>query len=353
MLLLKKITLIIIRYIVARLVILGLIFSLILAVLWLMWDFKNFLQTPIQITDKDDGIILIQQGQSISDITQELHNKKIINAPLSFELYARFSLQARKIKAGQYQLTSKMTPQKILDLFVSGKSIQYKFAIIEGWTFKQLRQQIESNNSLTQSLKGLSDQEIMIKIGYPEVFPEGRFLPDTYIFPLGYRDIDLLKRSFDAMNKVVAQAWSTRVNNLPLQNALELLTLASIIEKETALASERPLIAGVFTNRLKKNMRLQTDPTVIYGLGENYKGNITKAHLTTDTPYNTYTRNGLPPTAIAMPSKEAIFAAASPSITDAIYFVAKGDGSGAHIFSKTLAEHNIAVDKYLQSRNIK
>ena len=194
----------------------------------------------------------------------------------------------------------------------------------------------------------MSDAELMAALGFPGQHPEGRFLPETYVYQRGDSDVDVLKRAHAAMEKELAEAWAARSDDLPLASPYELLTLASIIEKETGLASERPQIAGVFARRLKLGMRLQTDPTVIYGIGSSYDGNIRKVHLTTDTPYNTYTRAGLPPTPIAMPGRDALRAAAQPAAGDALYFVAVGDGSGAHVFSASYAEHNAAVARYLQ-----
>ena len=214
-----------------------------------------------------------------------------------------------------------------------GKVLQYRVTIVEGWNTRQLRAALARAQPLQHETTDLSDAELMAKIGFADQHPEGRFLPETYIYQRGDSDVDVLKRAHAAMEKELDAAWAERSDDLPLKSPYELLILASIIEKETGLASERPQIAGVFARRLKMGMRLQTDPTVIYGIGSAYDGNIRKVHLTTDTPYNTYTRAGLTPTPIAMPGRDALHAAAKPAPGDALYFVAVGDGSGAHVLS--------------------
>lgn len=225
-----------------------------------------------------------------------------------------------------------------------------KITVIEGTTFKQLRQQIEKNSEIKQTLLGKSDVEVLAMLGVPIQHPEGLFAPDTYIFALDDTDLKVLKRLYQQQEKILNKAWQNRAENLPYKTPYEALIMASIVEKETGAAAERPLIAGVFINRLRIGMRLQTDPTVIYGMGDNYNGNIRKSDLLTYTPYNIYKINGLPPTPIALPSKAAIEAALQPAKTQALYFVAKGDGSGEHTFSDSLAAHNQAVADYLQSR---
>jgi UPF0755 protein len=222
--------------------------------------------------------------------------------------------------------------------------VEYPLKIVEGWSFKQVLEALHAAPKLTHSLQGLGPKQIMAMLGYPNVHPEGRFFPDTYYYPSGMSDLLILQRAYQKMEKILDEEWEARAGDLPVRTRDEALTLASIVEKETGKPEERGLIAGVFVQRLRTGMKLQTDPTVIYGLGDKYKGNITLAHLRTPTPYNTYTRKGLPPTPIAMPGREAIHAALNPENTRALYFVSRGDGS--HVFSETLEQHNAAVQKY-------
>lgn len=308
-------------------------------------DVESFLKSPINLPEQ--GIVLdITPGMNIDDVVTLLRGKNIIRNALYLKWYARFTGDAVKLKVGEYSLQPTLYPDDLLAIITSGRVLQYNFTIIEGWNFSQLRQALEKSPHLNQTLKGLSNDEVMTALNLEGEPFEGYFLPDTYFFPKSYSDADLLKRSHAAMLKVVDEAWEKRQPNLPIKNKQELLTLASIIEKESGVASERPEIAGVFTRRLQKGMRLQTDPTVIYGLGDKYRGKIYQSDLQRDTPYNTYTRNGLPPTPIALPSREAIFAAVDPKEGKTLYFVAKGDGSGEHVFSVTLDEHNQAVREY-------
>lgn len=310
-------------------------------------DVESFLKTPVTLPES--GIVLdITPGMNIDDVVGLLRGKNIIRNALYFKWYARFTGEASKLKVGEYSLQPDLYPADLLEIITSGRVLQYNFTIIEGWNFFQLRQALEKSPHLNQTLKGLSNEEVMTALGLEGEPFEGYFLPDTYFFPKNYSDADLLKRSHKAMEKVVDEAWANKQVNIPLKNKRELLTLASIVEKESGVASERPEIAGVFTRRLQKGMRLQTDPTVIYGLGDKYRGVIYRSDLQRDTPYNTYTRDGLPPTPIAMPSREAIFAASDPKEGTTLYFVAKGDGSGEHVFSRTLEEHNRAVQQYRQ-----
>ncbi len=248
------------------------------------------------------------------------------------------------LRAGEYALTQNMSPRRLLKRMADGDVIHHQFTIIEGWRFRDLRVALAKEPKLEGSLAGLSDDEVMKQIGAENVHPEGRFLPETYSFIRGQKDTAVLKRAYRAMQSRLALRWAERDPQIPLGSADELLTLASIVEKETGQPSERPAIAGVFARRLKIPMMLQTDPTVIYGLGEAFNGNLTRRHLETDTPYNTYTRFGLPPTPIAMPGDAALLAAAHPADGDALYFVAKGNG--AHAFSATLDQHNRAVREY-------
>ncbi|MBK6728537.1 MAG: endolytic transglycosylase MltG [Xanthomonadales bacterium] len=248
------------------------------------------------------------------------------------------------LHAGEYALTQNMTPRRLLRRMADGDVIHHQFTIIEGWRFRELRLALSREERLEQTLNALSDDDVMERIGAGGVHPEGRFLPETYSFVRGQKDVDVLKRAYKAMQSRLAQRWAERDPQLPLGSPDEMLTLASIVEKETGRAGERSRIAGVFVRRLKMPMMLQTDPTVIYGIGDSYNGNITRRHLETDTPYNTYTRFGLPPTPIALPGDAALLAVARPAAGDELYFVAKGNGE--HAFSATLAEHNRAVREY-------
>ncbi|MEZ5456186.1 MAG: endolytic transglycosylase MltG [Lysobacteraceae bacterium] len=264
------------------------------------------------------------------------------------DLYWRFlahelGVQSR-LKAGEYRLAAELTPGAVLQQLADGKVIQRKFTVIEGWNFRELRAALAELDAVQHTLGEVSDAEIMRQLGREGVAAEGRFLPETYHYTRNTTDIALLRRAMQSMDQALAEAWETRQPGLPLRSPDEALILASIIEKETGQHGERAEIAGVFVRRLQIGMRLQTDPTVIYGLGADFDGNLTRAHLQTDTAWNTYTRDGLPPTPIAMPGRAALRAAVQPAAGKALYFVARGDGS--HAFSNTLNEHNRAVQQY-------
>ena len=248
------------------------------------------------------------------------------------------------IKAGEYELLPGLMPEALFALFVSGKTVSYSITLIEGWSFRQMMAEIEAHPVLQQTLSGLSPEAIMQKLGHEDEHPEGRFFPDTYSFQRNTTDLELLRRAYDRMSRILQDAWAERDENIQLKSPYEALILASIVEKETGAASERAEISGVFSRRLRKGMKLQTDPTVIYGMGDRYKGNIRRKDLKEDTPYNTYVHTGLPPTPICMPGADAIAAAVKPKAGKSLYFVAKGDGS--HQFSDTLRQHNNAVRKY-------
>jgi len=308
---------------------------------YLLWAWHHALEPG-------DDIIVVQPGTSLRAFARGLYEKDILPDPKSLVWLAHLKGQGRDLKVGEYRFESGISASELLEQVVEGRVIEYPLVLIEGWTFKQMRQALARAPKLNQTLAGLSDKEVMGRLNQPRLFPEGRFFPDTYRYPVGTTDLALLKIAFEKMQRRLEREWEGREPGLPLKDADEALVLASIIEKETGLASERPLIAGVFINRLRKNMRLQTDPTVIYGLGERFDGNLRRRDLRNDTPYNTYTRRGLPPTPIAMPSGEAIRAALHPAQTSALYFVSRGDGS--HVFSETLEEHNRAVAKYQLGR---
>ena len=304
---------------------------------YLLWAWHHALEPG-------EDIFLVQPGTSLRAFSRQLHEKGVLPDSKSLVWLAYLKGQSRHLKVGEYRFESGISASELLEQVVEGRVIEYPLVLIEGWTFKQMRQALAQAAKLNQTLAGLSDKEVMGRLNQPRLFPEGRFFPDTYLYPAGTTDLALLKIAFEKMQRRLEQEWEARAPGLPLKDADEALVLASIIEKETGLASERPLIAGVFINRLRKRMRLQTDPTVIYGLGQKFDGNLRRRDLRNDTPYNTYTRRGLPPTPIAMPSGEAIHAALHPAQTRALYFVSRGDGS--HVFSETLEEHNRAVAKY-------
>ena len=256
----------------------------------------------------------------------------------------RLSGQARSIKAGSYEINTTTTPRSLLLMLTRGEETLRTVTLVEGWNFRQLRQALAKADQLKQDSKDWSDSELMSQLGRPGMHPEGRFYPDNYTYAKGASDLAVLKRALKSMDSHLARAWANKSPLSPLKSSEEALILASIVEKEAGKAADRPLIAGVFANRLRMGMRLQTDPSVIYGLGASFDGNLSRSDLRTDTPYNTYTRAGLPPTPIAMPGKAAMAAAVQPASTPALYFVAKGDGS-SH-FSNSLSEHNRAVNRY-------
>ncbi len=251
------------------------------------------------------------------------------------------------IRTGRYEIPAQASPADILRQLEEGRVVLETLTVIEGWTFADMRRAVEQHPQVRVTLRGKEPAAIMAEIGHAGEHPEGRFFPDTYRFAAGTTDREIYSLAYRKLAEALETAWNARAANLPLRNAYEALILASIIEKETGLASERPRIGGVFVTRLRRNMRLQTDPTVIYGIGAAYDGNIRTRDLRTDTPYNTYTRDGLPPTPIALPSREAIEAATKPLETGDLFFVATGIGDGSHEFSATYEEHNAALKRYL------
>ena len=314
---------------------------------WLMMDFNQFKDTPLDIPP--GGMVYqLEAGTSLSSMSENLAKAGILSKPYYLKIMARLDGNASKIKAGEYQIPEGITPKSLLNLLVSGKVISHTLTIVEGWTFRELLAAVAAHPKIEQTLYDASYEEIMSLLGMEGEHPEGRFLPDTYHFPKGTTDLAFLERAAKAMEKTLEEKWSQRDQGLPLQSPYEALILASIIEKETGVASERPEIAGVFVRRLNKGMKLQTDPTIIYGMGDKFDGNIRRKDLTRDTPYNTYTRTGLTPTPICLPGADAIEAAVHPNDGKTLFFVAKGDGS--HYFSATLDEHNKAVRKYQLKR---
>jgi len=289
---------------------------------------------------------VIKPGSSLRSSSQQISDAGVPVQPILFELLARINGQGSKLKAGTFEADAGITPLALLSKIVHGEFAQFSFPLIEGWTFKQMRQAILQNPNLQHETASLSDQDILAKLTSEYTQPEGLFFPDTYIFPKGSGDLDVYRKAFALMQQHLQVAWQQRDANTPLKSPYEALILASIIEKESGLKSDRPMIGSVFTNRLRKGMLLQTDPTVIYGMGDQYQGKIHKSDLSQDTPYNTYTRPGLPPTPIALAGMDSLLAALSPKHTDALYFVSRGDGSSQ--FSITLDEHHRAVNHYLK-----
>jgi len=287
---------------------------------------------------------VLEKGQSVRHLAQTLQSRGVIKEPYSLIILARISGVSLKIKAGEFHFKQGESLQSILDQTVKGSVIDYPLVIVEGWTFGQMRQAIAKAEKMEHTLTDFNNEQVMEALGLKGEHPEGLFFPDTYRYVAGQTDLSVLQQAYERMQVVLNKAWENRQQDLPLNDPYEALILASIIEKETGQASERREIGGVFINRLRKSMLLQTDPTVIYGLGNEFDGNLTRKHLKTDTPYNTYTRAGLPPTPIALPGVAAVEAATNPAETKAIYFVARGDGS--HEFSETLSQHNRAVRKY-------
>ncbi len=318
---------------------------------WFGWsDYQRYLNQPIQLA-ADGQRFTIERGWSAKRVADELEREGIIDKRYWFDVYARLSNKASGIKSGEFNLRSPMTVPELFDTLVKGQTIQYSLSIIEGSNWKQAIARVAASDDLTHTLDEetlKSPEALMSALGFEGIFPEGQFFSDTYAFPKGTTDVEYLRRSKNMLDKVLKEEWEGREEGLPLESPYEALILASIVEKETAVAAERPLIAGVFLSRINKRMRLQTDPTVIYGMGDSYDGNIRRSDLTTDTPYNTYTRAGLPPTPISMVGREAINAVMHPEETKALYFVAKGDGT--HQFSETLEQHNAAVRKYQLKR---
>ena len=319
---------------------------------WGYQKLTSFVHTPVNVTQ--DQLLTIERGTTGSKLAALLEQENILEHADLLPWLLKLQPQLNKVKAGTYSLTGVKTLQDLLDMINSGKEAQFSVKFIEGKTFKEWRKNLENAPHLKQTLQGKTDKEIMALLDIPAVAKavsewnnmEGWLYPDTYNYTPNSTDLELLKRSTTRLQKALDKAWNERDENLPLADPYQMLILASIVEKETGIAEERPQVASVFINRLKTNMKLQTDPTVIYGMGESYTGNIRKKDLETITPYNTYMIEGLPPTPIAMVSESALQAVAHPAKTDFYYFVA--DGSGGHKFTRNLNEHNKAVQEYLR-----
>jgi UPF0755 protein len=291
--------------------------------------------------------VQVDQGASVRTVLGQLAGRGALTNTRAVELYLRVHGRRPKVLAGMYEIPPHASAAQILELFEQGKVILEQLTVVEGSTFADFRRELDAHAAVTHTLTGKTPEQVMTALGHPGEDPEGRFFPDTYRFAAKTTDRDILLLAYNSMQKLLETAWPQRSPNLPFDTPYQALILASIVEKETGLAAERPRIAGVFVSRLRKGMRLQSDPTVIYGLGAKYDGDIRSRDLVTDTPYNTYTRGGLPPTPIALPGRESILAALHPLDTGELYFVATASGDGGHHFSKTLEEHNAAVREYL------
>ncbi|MCO5054409.1 endolytic transglycosylase MltG [Thermomonas sp.] len=330
-------------------------YSLLVAVLlsatvlgWAWLRYHRFADAPLAGIHEGESLV-VARGDNLFKVLDKLQAQGIAPGDrLLWQLLAKDTDAAGKIQTGEYALTPQTSPRSLLLAMRNGKVVRRMFTIVEGWTMRDLRAALRKVPLLEQKIAEVDDAALMEALGQKGQPAEGRFLPETYAWTRGESDLDILWRAYAAMDRELDAAWADREDNLPLKNRTEALILASIIEKETGVADERPQIAGVFLRRLRMGMRLQTDPTVIYGMGSRYAGNLRRADLEADTPFNTYTRAGLPPTPIAMPGKAALRAAVHPAPGDALYFVAVGDGSGRHVFSATLGGHNTAVRDYVQ-----
>lgn len=306
-------------------------------------EYERFKETPL-VLPEEPLLLDVPRGTSLRGLSDVLVARGIIDHPYFLLMHAYVTGNASRIKAGEFEIPAGSTPPELLEILISGKVVQRAFTLVEGWTIAQALAALAADRRLQATLADSTAGESMAALGHPDLHPEGRFFPDTYYFAKGTSDLDILRRAYVTMEAVLAEEWEKRGEDLPLETPYDALILASIIEKETGQASERPAIAGVFVRRLIMGMKLQTDPTVIYGLADAFDGNLRRADLRRDTPYNTYVHNGLPPTPIALPGRAAIHAALHPEDGDSLYFVSRGDGS--HWFSATLEEHNRAVRRF-------
>lgn len=306
-----------------------------------------WLQAPLVLA-RESVELSIEPGQSPRQVAQAWVSAGVQTDPRWLYEWFRWSGQANRIRAGSYEVHAGITPRVLLDKMVRGDQTLEQLRIIEGWNIRQLRAALAAAPALKQTTAGMTEAQLMAALGAPGASAEGRFFPDTYAYSRGVSDLTVLKRAHALMRQRLDTAWAERADNLPLKSAEEALVLASIVEKETGAAADRSLVAAVFVNRLRIGMPLQTDPTVIYGIGDSFDGNLRKIHLQTDTPYNTYTRGGLPPTPISMPGLAALRATLHPAPSKALYFVSRGDGTSQ--FSDDLDAHNRAVNKYQRGR---
>ncbi|NWA27689.1 endolytic transglycosylase MltG [Pseudomonas gingeri] len=310
------------------------------------WKLHSALEQPLNL--KQEQLLDVPAGATPTGTFNRLESEGLLKDAFWLRLYWRFNLAGVPLHSGEYRLTPGMDVRSLLSLWQRGEVVQYSLTLVEGWNFRQVRAALAKNEKLQQTLAGLSDSEVMTKLGHKDVFAEGRFFPDTYRFVRGMSDAELLEKAYDRLDSVLAQEWQKRSADAPYTEPYQALIMASLVEKETGVPQERGQIAGVFVRRMQQGMLLQTDPTVIYGLGERYTGKLTRAHLREANPYNTYMNAGLPPTPIAMVGREAIHAALNPVAGNSLYFVARGDGS--HVFSDDLDSHNNAVREFQLKR---
>ncbi|MGI3745970.1 MAG: endolytic transglycosylase MltG [Janthinobacterium lividum] len=310
------------------------------------WQQNSALQQSLNLTQ--EKLLDVPAGSSPTGVLNRLQADGVIKDAFWLRLYWRFNLQGQSLHSGEYRMAPGMNAESLLDLWQKGEVVQYSVTLVEGWTFRQVRAALARQVKLEQTASELSDTELMAKLGHPDVFPEGRFFPDTYRYVRGMTDVELLKQAYNRLDEVLQEEWEKRAADVPYTDAYQALIMASLVEKETGVPQERGQIAGVFVRRLQQGMLLQTDPTVIYGLGDRYNGKITRALLKEATPYNTYVISGLPPTPISMVGREAIHAAMHPVAGNSLYFVARGDGS--HVFSADLDAHNAAVKEFQLKR---
>ena len=310
------------------------------------WKLDSALKQPLKLPQEQ--LLDVPAGATPTGTFNRLEADGVLDDAFWLRLYWRFNLEGQPLHSGEYRMSPGLTAEGLIGLWQRGEVVQYSLTLVEGWNFRQVRTALAKHEKIVQTLAGLTDSEVMDKLGHPGVFPEGRFFPDTYRFVRGMTDVEFLKKAYNRLDDVLAQEWSKRAADAPYTDPYQALIMASLVEKETGVPQERGQIAGVFVRRLKIGMLLQTDPTVIYGLGERYNGKLTRAHLKEANPYNTYMVAGLPPTPIAMVGREAIHAALNPVPGSSLYFVARGDGS--HIFSDDLDAHNAAVREFQLKR---
>lgn len=327
---------------VARAVTALVVFSLVVVAAGGIW-LVRFAVTPVELPE-EGRLFDIDRGLGVSQVARKLNSDGIVENANAFIALVRVLGKSSEMKAGSYEVAGTLTPLRLIEQLTRGEFTKGQIRFIEGWTFRQVREVLDQHPALLHETKGWTALEILKALDAKETHPEGLFFPDTYHFAAGTSDLTILRQAYDKMHTTLDATWRKRADRLPVKAKYQALILASIVEKETGDPGERKMVAAVFVNRLRKRMRLQTDPTVIYGLGEKFDGNLRKRDLLTDQPYNTYTRYGLPPTPIAMPGEAAIEATMQPADTRALYFVAKGDGT--HYFSNNLTEHNQAVNRY-------
>ena len=310
------------------------------------WKIHSALQQPLNITQEE--LLDVPNGTTPTGTLKRLEADGLIKDAFWLRIYWRFNLAGQPLHSGEYRMVPGMTMEGLIGVWKRGEVVQYSVTLVEGWNFRQVRAALAKDEKLQQTLTGLSDSQVMDRLGHSGIFPEGRFFPDTYRFVRGTSDVDLLQKAYDRLEDVLAREWAQRAADVPYTQPYQALIMASLVEKETGVPQERGQIAGVFVRRMRLGMLLQTDPTVIYGLGERYTGKLTRAHLKEENPYNTYLIPGLPPTPIAMVGREAIHAALNPVSGNSLYFVARGDGS--HVFSDDLESHNNAVREFQLKR---